>query len=351
MSDSQFFFTLPSSHSVHLALAMKSPDDKQPVSHAPPTVLQFHVTSRNQGQRLDMYLAGQSQLSQYTRSALQGLVRDGLIVVNGDSRKTGYRVHADDLVTVTIPPLAPSELVPEEVPFVVLYEDEDLVVLSKPPGIVVHPACGHQDGTLVHGLLYHCENLSGISGEERPGIVHRLDKDTSGAMVVAKNDLAHHGLIEQFKARTIKKQYRALLASRLSPPTGRVDRPIGRHPVHRKKMAVRTDDGREARTTWQVREEFAAPFTFVELGLETGRTHQIRVHMASLGCPVAGDYLYGKPTPYDSGLGIVRQCLHSYAIAFTHPRSGAPIRCVAPLWPDIVAVLEKLRKGGDNERD
>jgi len=330
---------------------MKSPDDKQPLSSDAPTELQFLVSSRHQGQRLDMYLAAQAELSQYTRSGLQGLVRDGLIRVNGDLRKTGYRMHAADRVTVIIPPLVPSELVPEEVPFVVLYEDEDLVVLSKPPGVVVHPACGHHQGTLVHGLLHHCDNLSGISGEERPGIVHRLDKDTSGAMVVAKNDLAHHGLIEQFKARTIKKQYRALLASRLAPLSGRVDRPIGRHPVHRKKMAVRTNDGREARTSWQVREEFAAPFTFVELGLETGRTHQIRVHMASLGCPVAGDYLYGKPTPYDTELGIVRQCLHSYAITFTHPRSGEPLHCVAPLWPDIVAVLEKLRAGGAHEHD
>ena len=330
---------------------MNSSDDTSPITSVTPTVLHFHVTSQNQGQRLDMYLAGQSQLAGFTRSSLQGLVKDGLILVNDIPRKTGYRMHVEDRIMVSIPPLAPSELVPEEVPFVVLYEDSDLVVLSKPPGVVVHPACGHQSGTLVHGLLYHCDNLSGISGEERPGIVHRLDKDTSGAMVVAKNDLAHHGLIEQFKARTIKKQYRALLAGRLAPHSGRIDAPIGRHQIQRKKMAVRPQNGREATTTWQVREEFAAPFTFVELGLETGRTHQIRVHMASLGCPVAGDSMYGKATPCDGELGIVRQCLHSYALAFTHPRSGAPVRCVAPLWPDIVAVLDKLRAGEENEQD
>ena len=316
--------------------------DKLTPSAATPTVLHFLVTPQEQGQRLDIYLSRQSQLSEFTRSGLQGLIKDGQILVNGISRKTGYRIHGDDQVVVNIPPLVPSALVPEKVPFEVLLEDDDLVVLSKPPGVVVHPACGHQSGTLVHGLLYHCDNLSGISGEERPGIVHRLDKDTSGAMVVAKNDLAHHGLIEQFKARTIKKQYRAILAGRLSPLSGRIDSPIGRHPIHRKKMAVRPQNGREAVTTWQVREEFAAPFTFVELGLETGRTHQIRVHMASLGCPVAGDSMYGKATPLDEKLGVQRQCLHSYSLSFSHPRSGVPIQCVAPLWPDIAAVLAHL---------
>lgn len=258
-------------------------------------------------------------------------------------------MHTDDQVTVNIPPTTPSTLVPEKIPFEILYEDDDLVVISKPPGIVVHPACGHQTGTLVHGLLYHCKNLSGISGEERPGIVHRLDKDTSGAMVVAKNDLAHHGLIEQFKARTIKKQYRAILVGHLTSPTGRIDNPIGRHPVNRKKMAVRPKSGRDAVTTWKVKDEFAAPFTFVELGLETGRTHQIRVHMASLGHPVAGDPLYGRSTTMDTELGIQRQCLHAYSLSFTHPRSGAPVRCVAPLWADMEKVLANLRAGEDNE--
>ena len=223
-------------------------------------------------------------------------------------------------------------------------------MLSKPPGVVVHPACGHQSGTLVHGLLFHCDNLSGISGEERPGIVHRLDKDTSGAMVVAKNDLAHHGLIEQFKARTIKKQYRAILSGHLATLSGRIDSPIGRHSIHRKKMAVRPQNGREAVTTWKIKTTYTAPFTFVELGLETGRTHQIRVHMASLGYPVAGDSLYGKPTPLDKELGIIRQCLHSYSLSFTHPRNGTHIKCIAPLWPDIQAVIDNLTAGEENEQ-
>ncbi len=319
--------------------------DNQPPSSLVASVLHFLVPIGSKGQRLDIYLSGQPQLSEFTRSSLQGLIKSGQVLINGVARKTGYRLHVDDQVVVNIPPLAPTTLVPEKVPFEVLWEDDDLVVLSKPPGIVVHPACGHQSGTLVHGLLYHCENLSGISGEERPGIVHRLDKDTSGAMVVAKNDLAHHGLIEQFKSRTIKKQYCAVLAGRLAPLSGRIDAPIGRHSIHRKQMAVRPQNGRAAVTTWQVREEFAAPFTLVELGLETGRTHQIRVHMASLACPVAGDSLYGKKTPFDEELGIVRQCLHSYSLSFTHPRSGVSISCVAPIWSDMVAVLAKLRSG------
>ena len=321
---------------------MNNFNDNQNGVSATPTVLHFHVTTKNMGQRLDMFLAGQPQLVEFTRSGIQGLIRDGQVLVNDLVRKTGYRLHADERITVNIPPLAPSPLLPEKVPFEVLYEDDDLVVLSKPPGIVVHPACGHQHGTLVHGLLYHCDNLSGISGEERPGIVHRLDKDTSGAMVVAKNDLAHHALIEQFKARTIKKKYRAVLAGHLSPLTGRIDSPIGRHPIHRKKMAVRPQNGREAVTTWQVQKEFPEPYTLVELGLETGRTHQIRVHMASLGCPVAGDSMYGKMTALDKDLGITRQCLHSYELSFLHPRSGQPIICIAPLWPDITSVIDKL---------
>lgn len=327
---------------------MNSSDDKQSALPASATVLHFHVTTKSLGQRLDMYLAGQPQLTEFTRSGLQGLIREGQVLVNDQVKKTGYRLHADERITVNIPPLAPSPLVPEKVAFDVLYEDDDLVVLSKPPGIVVHPACGHRHGTLVHGLLYHCDNLSGISGEERPGIVHRLDKDTSGAMVVAKNDLAHHGLIEQFKSRTIKKRYRAILSGHLTPQSGRIESPIGRHPIHRKKMAVRPNNGREAVTTWQVEKEFVAPYTLVELGLETGRTHQIRVHMASLGCPVAGDSMYGKVTALDQDLGIERQCLHAYALSFVHPRSGLAINCIAPLWPDIVAVLGKLEAGEEN---
>lgn len=304
---------------------------------------QFTVAAESHGQRLDLFLVRQPGLADFSRSALQGLIRDGRVQANGLSPKSGYRVQTGDRIAVVVPPPAPTALVAEEVPFAVLFEDDDLVVLSKPPGIVVHPACGHQAGTLVHGLLFHCDNLSGISGAERPGIVHRLDKDTSGVMVVAKNDLAHRSLIEQFKARSVEKWYHAILDGRLDARSGRVASPIGRHPVHRKKMAVRPQDGREAATNWQVLEEFALPFTYVALRLETGRTHQIRVHMASLGCPVAGDPLYGRSNPVNDQLGIVRQCLHSFSLSFRHPRRDETVRCTAPLWDDMVAILAKLR--------
>ncbi len=310
-----------------------------------PSEFHFVVPAASQGQRLDLHLMVRPELAGYSRSGLQALIREGLVLVNGLRPKSGHRVQSGERIEVTIPPVAASALAPEPVPFAVLFEDTDLVVLSKPPGVVVHPACGHQTGTLVHGLLYHCDNLSGISGEERPGIVHRLDKDTSGAMVVAKNDFAHHRLIEQFKCRTVEKWYRALLDGRLSPPAGRVDAPVGRHPVHRKKMAIRASGGREAATNWQVLEEFAAPYTYVALRLETGRSHQIRVHMASLGCPVAGDPLYGRSNAANAEFGIGRQCLHSYSLAFQHPRSGERIACTAPLWPDMEEAIARLRAG------
>ena len=344
----QFFFNLLRVISRVSLYNMTQHDELKTASVVGATGYDFLVKEKNHGQRLDVFLAGQPDLSELTRSNLQCLIKDGEILVNGAKKKSGYRIHLNDLITVNIPPVNPTTLVAEKVPFEILYEDDDIVVLSKPPGVVVHPACGHHSGTLVHGLLYHCNNLSGISGEERPGIVHRLDKDTSGAMVVAKNDLAHHGLIEQFKSRTIQKKYRAILSGHLSPMSGRIDSPIGRHHIHRKKMSIKPLNGREAITTWQVQDEFDKPFTYVELGLETGRTHQIRVHMAALGCPVAGDVLYGKKTPFDVELAIERQCLHSYSLSFKHPRSGKNIRCIAPLWPDIEAALAKLKVSSDN---
>jgi len=310
------------------------------------TELQFCVAAESHGQRLDLFLVRHQELADYSRAFLQGLIREGRVLANGVQPKSGYRVQTGDRIVLTIPPVAPSVLEPEQVAFDILFEDEDLVVLSKPPGVVVHPAAGHQTGTLVHGLLYHCDNLSGISGEERPGIVHRLDKDTSGVMVIAKNDLAHRSLVEQFKARTVEKCYQAILDGRVSPSAGRIDSPIGRHPVHRKKMAVCRLGGREAATNWQVLEAFAQPFTFVALRLETGRTHQIRVHMASLGFPVAGDPLYGGRNSASEALGIHRQCLHSHTLAFRHPRHGEMVRCTAPLWPDMAGVLERLCLGG-----
>lgn len=304
----------------------------------------FVVDKGNAGrQRLDQFCASQDALSDITRSKIKSLIDDGMVLVNGMSRKPSYRIQVHDEVSVVLPPLVETDLVAEDVSFDILYEDAHVVVVSKPPGLVVHPACGHQSGTLVHGLLYHCDNLSGLNGEERPGIVHRLDKDTSGVMVVAKNDNAHNHLVQQFQERQITKIYRAILDGCPSRSAGRVSLPIGRHPVNRKKMAVNEKSGREAVTNWRVLETFADGFSYVELNLETGRTHQIRVHMAALGHPVAGDNLYGKKHKNIARKGITRQCLHAFQLSFKHPVSGKWLDFEAPIWPDMLALLEKLK--------
>ena len=295
------------------------------------------------GQRLDQYLASRFEREGLTRSRIQQLIRSGMVLVNGIPLKAKHILQAGDALTVTIPPQLPSHLIPEQVDFITLHEDEDLIVLIKPPGIVVHPAAGHSTATLVHGLLHHCGGLSGINGELRPGIVHRLDKDTSGVMVVAKTDYAHQALAAQFKEREVTKIYQALVDGRPIGESGRVSLPIGRHPVHRKKMAIR-EDGREAVTNWRVLERFAQGLALLELGLETGRTHQIRVHMAALSHPVAGDPVYGRKNPCYHELGITRQCLHAHTLAFSHPRTGEDLRFTAPLWPDMLQALELLRQ-------
>ena len=297
------------------------------------------------GQRLDLYLASQLDCEGLTRSRIQQIIRAEMVLVNGIARKTKYLLQVGDRLAVTIPPEAPSasELIAEPVAFVTLHEDDDLIVLAKPPGVVVHPGSGHGTATLVHGVLHHCGGLSGINGELRPGIVHRLDKDTSGVMVVAKTDFAHQALADQFKRREVKKIYQALVDGKPIGQAGRVELPIGRHPVHRKKMAVR-EDGREAVTNWRVLERFAQGLTLLELGLETGRTHQIRVHMAALSHPVAGDSVYGRKNSRYLELGITRQCLHAHTLSFSHPRTGENLQFTAPLWPDMLYTLELLRQ-------
>ena len=301
----------------------------------------FVVSPDLAGKRLDFLVADLESCAQLTRSRIQNLIRTGNILVNDEVRKTGYRVRASETIRIILPPLQPSSLIPEELEFEILFEDQDVIVLSKPPGVVVHPSHGHIDGTLVHGLLHHCRNLSGIGGELRPGIVHRLDKDTSGAMIVAKNDMAHQSLVKQFKGRTVEKFYLALLAGIPRTRTGRIAAAIGRHPVHRKKMAVLQQGGRESVTNWEILEYFSH-FSFAKLRLETGRTHQIRVHMASIGCPIAGDPVYGKKSMTCDPL-FVRQCLHSYSLAFDHPHSGERLSFTAPLWPDMENIVHLLR--------
>ena len=298
------------------------------------------------GQRLDQFLAQHGGVvGDLSRGMFQDLIEQKRVLVDGMARKRNYRVRAHELITIVIPPPLPSQLVPEPVAFTIIHEDDHILVLSKPPGLVVHPACGNLTGTLVHGLLHHCTDLSGINGQVRPGIVHRLDKDTSGVMVVAKNDLAHHSLAEQFKNKTARKTYHAILDGVPAKAMGRICTMIGRHPVHRQKMAVLANRGKEAITNWKVLSTFSKAFTLAEIDIETGRTHQIRVHMASLGVPVAGDQVYGKNNIRYPTLGIIRQCLHASRLSFTHPGTGEMVTFSAELPMDMHTVLERLRAG------
>lgn len=310
----------------------------------------LEVEAKATGLRLDAYLARRELRPGVTRSLVQRLIQAGNVLVGGQARKSGYRVRAGELIEVCLPPPKPSVLRPEEVAFQILYEDEDLAVIAKPPGIVVHPACGNETGTLVHGLLLRCSSLSGISGEQRPGIVHRLDKGTSGVMVVAKNDRSHQALSAQFKERRVEKIYRALVEGRMAAESGRIDLPIGRHPVQRKKMAVLPVGGREAATNWRVLEELPGA-SYLEIRLETGRTHQIRVHLDHLGHPVVGDTLYGPKKQHVLGVEVARQCLHAYQLSFFHPVSGERLTFRAPVWPDMEEILNCLRRSVWESRD
>ena len=300
------------------------------------------VTPAEDGVRLDHFLV--ERLADYSRSSLRKLILDGLVTVAGAACKPGCRLRTGDGVKVVIPPPPPSELIPERIYFRVLHEDDSLLVLVKPPGLVVHPAAGHWQGTLAHGLLHHCPSLPGTE-QQRPGIVHRLDKDTSGVMVVAKTEAALRQLTSDFQSRNIRKIYHAVLLRCPAESSGRLVAAIGRHPVQRKKMAIRAS-GRHAATCWRVLERYANNMGLMEVDLETGRTHQIRVHMASLGCPVAGDDLYGGRVPSTYGLEVSRQLLHASTISFPHPLSRELLEFTAPLWPDMMAIIDHLRVGG-----
>lgn len=298
---------------------------------------QVSVTEGAAGKRLDIFLAG--VIPELTRSQAKKLIREGLVKVDGQVVRPKYLVKPGQKIAVIIPPPEKVELVPEEVPFEIIYEDEDLAVINKPPGIVVHPAAGHTKGTLVHGLLNKLKGLSGIGGELRPGIVHRLDKDTSGLLVVAKNDLAHRALIKQFKAREVKKIYLALVHGVPRKREGQIDLPIGRHPVHRKKMSTKARVSREAITLWRVIKTFKKA-ALIEARPLTGRTHQIRVHLAAIGHPIIGDPLYGGQRP--QGPKTPRQMLHAFQLSLTHPRSGKRLEFQAELPKDFKEVLNRL---------
>ncbi len=300
----------------------------------------FHVTQEEQGIRIDKYLTG--KLPERSRSFLQKLVNDGQVLVSGSPVKQNYKVCAGDQITVTIPEAVEPQIVPEPIPLDILYEDASLLVVNKPKGMVVHPCPGHYSGTLVNALMYHCKDqLSGINGVLRPGIVHRIDQNTTGSLVVCKTDTAHRSLAEQLKVHSITRKYRAILHGNLREEEGTVNAPIGRHPVDRKKMAVNRRTGKEAITHYRVLERFGG-YTYVECRLETGRTHQIRVHMASIGHPLLGDDIYGPAKcPFPSLQG---QTLHAMTLGFLHPETGAYMEFEAPLPKYFVQLLAKLRR-------
>lgn len=279
--------------------------------------IRLTVPEEYSGVRIDKYLA--EAVETLTRSAVQKLIENGHISVNGKLPAKNLKLKAGDEMTVSLPEPEICEALPENIPLDIVYEDEDLLVVNKPRGMVVHPAVGNYTGTLVNALMYHCgESLSGINGVIRPGIVHRIDKDTSGLLIVAKNDFSHHHLAEQIKVHSFTRKYQAVVTGNLKDDGGTVNAPIGRHPTDRKKMAVTSKNSREAVTHYRVIARYHG-YTHIELTLETGRTHQIRVHMAYIGHPVAGDPVYGGKKYLAKLNG---QCLHAYYISFVHPRTG-----------------------------
>ena len=298
------------------------------------------IIAEESGERIDALLA--RTLEGLSRSAAQRLLEDGGVTRedNGKALRKSDRVQAGDRITVVLPELAEDlPLIPQDLPLDVVYEDGDLIVVNKERGMVVHPAPGHPDGTLVNALLWHCgDSLSGIGGEKRPGIVHRIDKDTSGLLIVAKNDFAHQALSAQLQDRSLSRVYEAVVRGRLRADSGTIDRPIGRHPTDRKRMAVNEKNGRPAVTHWNVLARYAA-YTHVRCRLETGRTHQIRVHMASIGHPLLGDGVYGAPCPEK---GLEGQCLHARELKFIHPRTGEAVHLATGLPAWFTEVLSRL---------
>ncbi len=301
----------------------------------------LHIVAgpEDEGMRLDKFLS--VRVEELTRSAAERLAEQGQVSSGGKTLDKKYRLRAGDAIEVILPEPVGLDILPEAIPLDIRYEDADLLVVNKPKGMVVHPAAGHAGGTLVNALLAHCgDSLSGINGVIRPGIVHRIDKDTSCLLIVAKNDFAHQRLAEQIKEHSFTRMYEAVVHGNLKEDTGTVDAPIGRHPTDRKRMAVTEKNSRHAVTHFEVLARYKG-FTHVRLKLETGRTHQIRVHMAYIGHPVAGDPVYGpkKPVPNLDG-----QCLHARVIGFVHPRTGEYLEITSELPPYFTAFLEKLKK-------
>lgn len=301
-----------------------------------PILLRASEESKNQ--RLDAFLA--SSLDGLTRSQATRLIESGEVAVNGRAVSKSYKLAGGEDIAVTLPELEPVEAVPQDIPLDVVYEDADVIVVNKPSGMVVHPAPGHPDGTLVNALLYHCAGtLSGVGGALRPGIVHRIDRDTSGLIIAAKNDAAHQYLSAQLADHTLARTYECIVVGALREDRGTVDAPIARHPTDRKRMAV-VAGGREAVTHWEVIARYPG-YTHVRCRLETGRTHQIRVHMAYIGHPILGDTVYGakKEVP-----GLTGQCLHAVGLRFLHPRTHEVVELSCPLPDEFTRMLQKIRK-------
>ena len=300
--------------------------------------VRYDVTTEYVGMRLDRFLTEMD--SEHTRSFLQKVITDGGVLVNDKPAKANYKLRLDDVVELDIPEPVELEVLPEDIPLDILYEDADVLIVNKPKGMVVHPAPGHTVGTLVNAVLYHCKDeLSGINGVIRPGIVHRIDMNTTGSLIVCKNDKAHQDIAEQIKVHSIHRVYRGIVIGRVSDDEGVIHAPIGRHPIDRKKMAINEKNGKDAITHYKVLQRFER-YTYMEFVLETGRTHQIRVHMASIGHPLLGDEVYGPAKcPYQ----LQGQTLHAMTIGFKHPSTGEYVEFSAPLPEYFQHLLEILR--------
>lgn len=300
---------------------------------------EWYFTAQVTGERLDKFLA--EELSEMSRSHIQKLIKDGHISVNQKPVKANYKLNAGDEIAVSVPEPEIPDILPEDIPLDIIYEDDDILIVNKPKGMVVHPAPGHYSGTLVNAIMYHCrDNLSGINGVTRPGIVHRIDMDTTGSLLICKNDRAHQSLAEQLKEHSITRKYHAIVHGNLKEDTGTVNAPIGRHPVDRKKMSIHTPNGRHAVTHYRVLERFGN-YTYIECQLETGRTHQIRVHMSSIGHPILGDTVYGPAKP---PFKLEGQTLHAKVLGIVHPTTGEYMEFDAPLPEYFVNLLKNLNK-------
>ncbi len=299
---------------------------------------EIRFTADRQGERIDRFLS--ENLEDLSRSYIQKLLKDGSILVNNQTVKANYKTNEDDDIIVRIPDPEVPDILPEDIPLDILYEDDDILVVNKPKGMVVHPAPGHYSGTLVNAIMFHCKGcLSGINGVLRPGIVHRIDMDTTGSLVICKTDRAHQILAEKLKSHSITRRYHAIVHGNLKEDAGTINAPVGRHPVDRKKMSTKAPCGRPAMTHYKVLERFG-DYTYIECELETGRTHQIRVHMASIGHPILGDAVYG---PMKCPFKLEGQTLHAKILGFEHPVTGEYMEFDAPLPEYFVSLLERLR--------